>query len=62
MNSIYYPIMEGRLHYIMRDSDKVEVQTIDRGHYEDMFIHSWKLYDFVKRDKYKKQKQFRLGG
>ncbi len=46
----------------MRDSDKVEVQTIDLGHYEDMFIHSWKLYDFVKRDKYKKQKQFRLGG
>ncbi len=62
MNSIYYPIMEGKLHYIMRDSDKVEVQTIDLGHYEDMFIHSWKLYDFVKRDKYKKQKQFRLGG
>ena len=60
MNSKYYPILEGRIHYIMRDSDLVEVQPVDFGYYEDFFLNSWRLYDIVKRDKYKKQRKMKV--
>jgi hypothetical protein len=61
MGSAYYPIMEGRIHYIMRDSDQIDVQSINLGHYEDMFINSWNLHKAVTGDKYRKEKHFKAG-
>ena len=62
MISKYYPILEGRIHYIMRDSNKVEVQHVDLGHYEDIFIKSWLLYDALKNDSYKNTKSLVVKG
>ena len=61
MDSAYYPIMEGRIHYIMRDSDQIDVQSINLGYYEDMFLNSWNLHKAVSGDKYKKEKYFKVG-
>ena len=45
----------------MRDSDQIDVQSINLGYYEDMFLNSWNLHKAVSGDKYKKEKYFKVG-
>ena len=61
MESKYYPVMEAKIAYVMRDSDLVEVQSFNIGQYITLFESSWHFTDLVNTLKDRKTKEYRVG-
>ena len=61
MQSSYYPVMEAKIVYVMRDSPLVEVQSFNLGDYISLFERTWKFNNHIQSLAKNKTKVFRLG-